>query len=158
MLRVLCSPTPAAFQDRRAVKRMLHADTLGGTMITQNLYQVLYTERRGSVFYTDLRDDTKLSRYSPFILNLPLASHHSITSSARASNVGGTLRPSAFAVLRLMKATTWASTSARFAPAGLTSSPTRISPGTASCASSTSFAFTPSTMLATPVTLPPGRA
>ena len=28
--------------------------------------------------------------------------HHSITSSARASNVGGTVRPSAIAVLRLM--------------------------------------------------------
>src|SRR5262249_54122797 len=28
--------------------------------------------------------------------------HHSITSSARASSVGGTSRPSAFAVLRLM--------------------------------------------------------
>src|SRR5262249_35675072 len=31
-----------------------------------------------------------------------LAAPHSITSSARASNVGGTSRPSAFAVLRLM--------------------------------------------------------
>jgi hypothetical protein len=31
-----------------------------------------------------------------------LASDHSITSSARASKVGGTSRPSAFAVLRLM--------------------------------------------------------
>src|SRR6516225_6162462 len=29
------------------------------------------------------------------------SSHYSITSSARASNVGGTVRPSAFAVLRL---------------------------------------------------------
>src|SRR5262249_11585141 len=75
MLRVLCSPTPAAFQDRRAVKRMLHADTLGRTMITQNLYQVLYTERRGSVFYTDLRDDTKLSQTTPSP-RLPLARAH----------------------------------------------------------------------------------
>jgi hypothetical protein len=39
-------------------------------------------------------------RRGSFILNLP--SHHSITSSARASSVGGTVRPSAFAVLRLM--------------------------------------------------------
>src|SRR5262249_41153283 len=31
-----------------------------------------------------------------------LAAHHSITSSARASSVGGTVRPSAFAVLRLI--------------------------------------------------------
>ena len=31
-----------------------------------------------------------------------LAPLHSITSSARASNVGGTVRPSAFAVLRLI--------------------------------------------------------
>src|SRR5262249_50771972 len=38
-----------------------------------------------------------------FHLNLPLASDHSITSSARASSVGGTSRPSAFAVLRLIK-------------------------------------------------------
>ena len=35
-------------------------------------------------------------------LNLPLASHHSITSSARASSVGGTSRPSALAVTKLM--------------------------------------------------------
>src|SRR5262249_40137918 len=35
-----------------------------------------------------------------FILNLP--SHHSITSSARASSVGGTSRPRALAVVRLM--------------------------------------------------------
>src|SRR5262249_40513090 len=35
-----------------------------------------------------------------FHLNLP--SHHSITSSARASNVEGTSRPSVLAVLRLM--------------------------------------------------------
>jgi hypothetical protein len=32
-----------------------------------------------------------------------LATPHSITSSARASSVGGTSRPSAFAVLRLIK-------------------------------------------------------
>src|SRR5262249_7620990 len=31
-----------------------------------------------------------------------IAAPHSITSSARASNVGGTVRPSALAVLRLM--------------------------------------------------------
>src|SRR5262245_9743119 len=35
-----------------------------------------------------------------FILHLPLASHHSITSSARKSVAVGTLRPSAVAVLR----------------------------------------------------------
>jgi len=35
-------------------------------------------------------------------LNLPLASRHSITSSARASSVGNTSRPSALAVLRLI--------------------------------------------------------
>src|SRR5262245_48321774 len=34
--------------------------------------------------------------------SLPLASNHSITSSARASSDGGTSRPSAFAVLRLI--------------------------------------------------------
>ena len=39
-------------------------------------------------------------RKGSFILNLP--SHHSITSSARASSVGGTSRPSAFAVMRLI--------------------------------------------------------
>src|SRR6266446_1994631 len=37
-----------------------------------------------------------------FHLNLPLRSDHSITSSARASRDGGTMRPSALAVLRLM--------------------------------------------------------
>ena len=38
MLRVLCSPTPAAFRDSRAVDwRMLHPDApLGRTMIAQN--------------------------------------------------------------------------------------------------------------------------
>src|SRR5262245_35611145 len=41
-------------------------------------------------------------RWGSFILNLPFASHHSITSSARASKVAGTSRPSALAVLRLI--------------------------------------------------------
>src|SRR5262245_24421093 len=36
------------------------------------------------------------------ILNLPLTSDHSITSSARASTVVGTSRPSVLAVLRLI--------------------------------------------------------
>src|SRR5215469_483234 len=35
-------------------------------------------------------------------LNLPLASHHSITTSAATSSLSGTVRPSALAVLRLM--------------------------------------------------------
>src|SRR5215831_14677657 len=39
-------------------------------------------------------------RRGSFILNLP--SHHSITSSARASSVGGTSRPRVFAVVTLM--------------------------------------------------------
>src|SRR5262245_15102055 len=39
-------------------------------------------------------------RRGSFLLNLP--SHHSITSSARASSVSGTVRPSALAVLTLM--------------------------------------------------------
>src|SRR5262245_21387994 len=37
-------------------------------------------------------------RKGSFILNLPLASHHSITSSARASRVSGTSMPGAFAI------------------------------------------------------------
>src|SRR6516162_4196965 len=41
-------------------------------------------------------------RKGSFILNLPLPSHHSITSSARASSDGGIVRPSAVAVIRLM--------------------------------------------------------
>src|SRR6516225_3598045 len=41
-------------------------------------------------------------RRGSFILHLPLASHHSITSSAVASSVGGTSMPSALAVCRLM--------------------------------------------------------
>src|SRR5215475_9643934 len=40
-----------------------------------------------------------------FHLHLPFASHHSITSSARASSVGGTVMPSALAVFILM--TSW---------------------------------------------------
>src|SRR6266566_337212 len=39
-------------------------------------------------------------RKGSFILNLPLRSDHSITSSARASRVGGTSRPRVLAVLR----------------------------------------------------------
>src|SRR6266511_2348761 len=41
-------------------------------------------------------------RKGSFILNLPLASHHSITSSAIASTPGGIVRASALAVLRLI--------------------------------------------------------
>ena len=44
----------------------------------------------------------KLPSVGKFHFHLPLASHHSITSSARASSVGGTVRPSALAVLRLI--------------------------------------------------------
>src|SRR5438034_4130435 len=46
-------------------------------------------------------------RKGSFILNLPLASHHSITLSARASSVGGMVRLSAFAVLMLMLVTSF---------------------------------------------------
>jgi hypothetical protein len=53
-------------------------------------------------------------------LNLPLASHHSITSSAVASRVLGTVKPSAFAVLRLMANSNftvcWIGKSAGFSP------------------------------------------
>src|SRR5262249_27312742 len=41
-------------------------------------------------------------RKGSFILNLPLPSRHSITSSASASSVAGTSRPSVLAVLRLI--------------------------------------------------------
>src|SRR5262245_27734290 len=44
-------------------------------------------------------------RRGSFILRLPLASHHSITSSARARSVAGTVMPSALAVFILM--TSW---------------------------------------------------
>src|SRR5262245_2081779 len=40
-------------------------------------------------------------RRGSFILILPLASHHSITSSARASRRSGTVRPSVLAVFML---------------------------------------------------------
>src|SRR6516164_702687 len=40
-------------------------------------------------------------RKGSFILNLPLALHHSITSSASERNDSGIVNPSAFAVLRL---------------------------------------------------------
>src|SRR5207253_5816411 len=49
-----------------------------------------------------------------------LASLHSITSSARASSVGGTSMPSAFAVLRLIASSNlvgcWTGSSAGFSP------------------------------------------
>src|SRR5437870_8411219 len=41
-------------------------------------------------------------RKGSFISNLPLASHHSITSSASASSEGGIVRPSALAVFRFI--------------------------------------------------------
>jgi hypothetical protein len=41
-------------------------------------------------------------RRGSFILNLPLASHHSITSSAMVSSEGGTVRPNMRAVVLLM--------------------------------------------------------
>jgi hypothetical protein len=41
-------------------------------------------------------------RRGSFILNLPLTSHHSITSSARASSGKAGKMPSAFAVLRFI--------------------------------------------------------
>src|SRR6266498_4721298 len=41
-------------------------------------------------------------RKGSFILNLPLNSHHSITSSARASSIGGMSKPSVLAVFRLI--------------------------------------------------------
>src|SRR5262245_35811148 len=44
-------------------------------------------------------------RRGSLILNLPLTSDHSITSSARASTVVGTSRPSVLAVLRLIVST-----------------------------------------------------
>src|SRR5437667_2172514 len=40
-------------------------------------------------------------RKGSFILNLPLSSHHSITSSARARKDSGIVRPTAFAALTL---------------------------------------------------------
>src|SRR5262249_21646433 len=42
-----------------------------------------------------------------FILTRPLASHHSITSSARPDNGSGTVRPSALAVLRFKSSSTF---------------------------------------------------
>src|SRR6516164_4398077 len=64
-------------------------------------------------------------RKGSFILNLPLASHHSITSSARTSSVGGTSKPSDFAVLRLRTVSyfvgIWTGRSAGFAPRSIRS-------------------------------------
>src|SRR6516225_1026693 len=53
------------------------------------------------------RADGENFRRGSFILNLPLASRHSITSSARARSVGGSSSPSALAVLRLMISSTF---------------------------------------------------
>src|SRR5262249_62351277 len=44
----------------------------------------------------------RIRRRESFILNLSLPSYHSITSSARASSVGGTSRRGAFAGLRVL--------------------------------------------------------
>ena len=62
-------------------------------------------------------------RRGSFILSSP--SHHSITSSARARSVGGTVRPSAFAVLRFMSNSYFDSYSTGRVPGGV---PRRILP------------------------------
>src|SRR5262249_57796082 len=55
-----------------------------------------------------------------FHLNLPLTLHYSITSSARASSVGGTWMSSALAVFRLITSSylvgAWTGRSAGFSP------------------------------------------
>src|SRR5260370_10944111 len=48
------------------------------------------------------RPDAEIGDGKVSFLNPPLASHHSITSSARASTLAGISRPSALAVLRLI--------------------------------------------------------
>ena len=64
------------------------------------------SERLGQAFVIENRTGAggQMQKISAgkFHLNLPLASHHSITSSASASNLSGMVSPSAFAVLRLM--------------------------------------------------------
>jgi hypothetical protein len=47
-------------------------------------------------------DSTRTSAFGPLLTHYRTAPRHSITSSVVASSVGGTIRPSTFAVLRLM--------------------------------------------------------
>src|SRR5262245_26819027 len=64
---------------------------------------VAYEERTNSIDLRPLlRPRRERPRHRPAEKRDELAALHSITSSARASSVGGTSRPSAFAVLRLM--------------------------------------------------------
>ena len=59
-------------------------------------------------------------RRGSFMLNLPLTSHHSITSSAVASSDAGTVSPSVLAVWRLMTNSNftvcWTGKAAGFSP------------------------------------------
>src|SRR5438132_14225878 len=57
--------------------------------------------QRGSARYKMQKIST-----GKFHLNLPLASHHSNTSSARPRSGSGTVRPNALAVLKLMYSST----------------------------------------------------
>jgi hypothetical protein len=78
-------------------------------MATRHMTRQLQTEELG-------RDNSNVRCYSnsgqtqarsdcPLCANSGHGAIHSITSSARASNVGGTVRPSALAVLRLITST-----------------------------------------------------
>src|SRR5262249_45754164 len=81
-----------------------------------------------------------------FHLNLPLASHHSITSSASANNLSGISRPSAFA-------------SPAWGEFGLTSTIIAIAAALGIIWRSSSSRFVPDALVRklTPVAFPPGR-
>ena len=76
------------------------ARTPGNHCIQSGLHQASPGEIVGSAAAPAAR--CRKFRRGSFILHLPIASHHSITSSARASNRGGMVSPSALAVIRLM--------------------------------------------------------
>src|SRR5262249_41924871 len=86
-----------------------------------------------------------------------LAPFHSITSLATESSVGGIVRPSALAVLRLITSYTrldWVSASGKF---GFTSMPIATAFGTISCNNSSRFASSSPEIGVMPVAFPPGR-
>jgi hypothetical protein len=111
--------------DRLAVDGVIlaHADPAAAALIDQAVGETPLPPARGRLGRQAMRDAAGSAaapaarcrnrlRWGSFILNLP--SHYSITSSARASSVGGTSRPSALAVCRLVG--NWTGRSAGFAP------------------------------------------
>ena len=91
---VLCKQTSARFWDRRFAGELLLCDIAQGPLSPSQAEQARYETANGHF------RDRMLDRSRCALCDMP--SPHSMTSSASATNVAGTSRPSIRAVLRLM--------------------------------------------------------